>query len=324
MATKIRGTEGTDKVIQGNRTELDIRTFGGNDQIKLDRDDDLGGDNFVDAGDGRDVVVNFFEGGNTIRLGSGNDLYVGTGFSLLNFADVVDGGTGNDRMFVQTLFSTYKGGAGNDFFASTGWRNVFNGGTGNDTISYEFRHEDSTQGDTGVIVDLAFGATATGGQSREKLVSIENAIGSENADQIGGTNGANRLNGLGGDDEIFGFGGKDVITGGKGSDFVAGGTQADLFVFRSVAESRSGSFDEIADFSSADGDRIDLSAIDASTRAGGNQAFSFIGGAAFSGHAGELRFSGGFVTADTDGNRIADLVIQIDDTTSMVRGDFLL
>ena len=49
--------------------------------------------------------------------------------------------------------------------------------------------------------------------------------------------------------------------------------------------------DRITDFSHAQADRIDLSAIDASTGAAGDQAFSFIGAGLYTGVAGQLRFS---------------------------------
>ncbi len=45
--------------------------------------------------------------------------------------------------------------------------------------------------------------------------------------------------------------------------------------------------DTIWDFSHAQGDRIDLSAIDANSSVGGNQAFTFIGAANFTGTAEE-------------------------------------
>ena len=56
--------------------------------------------------------------------------------------------------------------------------------------------------------------------------------------------------------------------------------------------------------------KIDLSAIDANTLAANDQAFSFIGAAVFS-EAGQLRFSAGILSGDTDGDGAADLEIQL-------------
>src|SRR6218665_1516550 len=123
MARVIRGTNGNDQFVQGNLTNLNISTFGGNDTINLNRSDDLGGDNRVDAGNGKDTVTNAFEGGNIILLGKGNDIYIGTGFSPLGGLDAVDGGAGNDQFVIQTLKSAYHGGNGKDVFFSDGWQN---------------------------------------------------------------------------------------------------------------------------------------------------------------------------------------------------------
>ena len=48
------------------------------------------------------------------RLGSGNDTYIGTGFTAFNGFDIVRGGTGNDRFIVSSLQSIYSGDGGND------------------------------------------------------------------------------------------------------------------------------------------------------------------------------------------------------------------
>ena len=83
MATTIRGTNRADRIEQNGRPDLNIHALGGNDTVILDRDDDLGGGNFVDAGAGNDKVVNTFEGGNRIKLGSGNDTYVSDGDDII-------------------------------------------------------------------------------------------------------------------------------------------------------------------------------------------------------------------------------------------------
>jgi hypothetical protein len=49
--------------------------------------------------------------------------------------------------------------------------------------------------------------------------------------------------------------------------------------------------DLIADFDPLEGDLIDLGGVDANAIAGGNQAFTFIGAAGFSGTPGEVNFS---------------------------------
>ncbi|MFM2282094.1 MAG: hypothetical protein RLZZ444_4325 [Pseudomonadota bacterium] len=317
MATTIRGTNRNDTLQQNGRPEVRIFGLDGNDKIGLDRDDDLGGNNFVDAGNGNDLVANADEGGNRILLGAGNDRYFGIGFDF-NFADRVDGGAGNDQFFLTTNISTYLGGKGNDIFHSEGHKNDFIGGTGTDTISYKFRHESSVVGDEGVTISLGENAAQTGSNSLEELISIENAIGSLNGDIIGGSNGKNNLSGLAGDDDIFGFGGNDILNGGAGNDILVGGDNADRFVFSDFRHSPASNADEIRDFSRTQGDKVDLTAL------GGRQGLDFIGSSAFSGDGGEVRFAGGKIFVDSDGNGSAEMAIQMTNVLNMNGSDFLL
>jgi Ca2+-binding RTX toxin-like protein len=325
MAQIIRGTNGNDRFVQGSLTNLDIRTLGGNDTINLNRSDDLGGDNRVDAGKGNDTVTNAFEGGNIILLGKGNDVYFGTGFSSLGGLDGVDGGAGNDQFVLQTFKSAYHGGKGNDAFFSDGWQNNINGGEGTDTISYQLRHENNVIGGEGVVIDLAAGAAQTGASRFETLTSIENAVGSERADRIGGTDGENFLAGLGGNDELHGFGGDDIIDGGAGADFISGGAGADSFIYRTANDASAVvnlnpfAVETIADFNGAEGDRIDLSFMD------GSDGFTFNGAAAFTGSGhGEIRFENGTVQIDSDGNGRVDMLISMNGVSSMSNTDFLV
>jgi len=129
--------------------------------------------------------------------------------------------------------------------------------------------------------------------------------------------------GLGGD-KIYGAGGADTLTGGLGND---------TFAYVSAAHSTTASRDSIQDFTT--GDLIDLSAIDANSVAGGNQAFSFIGSAVFGGlgaaSAGQLRAvnTAGptwLVQGDTDGNGFADFELQVvvSDASPIAAADFFL
>ena len=330
MGRTIRGTNGADRIQQGgniNNVELVIRALGGNDTIILDRDDDFGGRNDVDAGKGHDKVVNFKEDGNLILLGKGNDTYVGTGFG--SFAnergDLVKAGSGNDMIAVSTFKSTYLGESGNDRFFSVGQQNVFNGGSGTDSISYQPRDDDNVVGGSGVGIDLGQGFAQTGANRFERLISIENAAGTNAGDEIFGSGGANVLKGLKGDDAIAGRGGKDVLVGGRGMDLLQGDGGADRFDFNSTSESAVGARrDIILDFDRAEGDRIDLRDIDAHAGRGGNQAFSFIGAQDFSGKAGQLRAENGIVAGDVNGDGRADFQIEVRGVDSLLKGDFLL
>jgi hypothetical protein len=82
--------------------------------------------------------------------------------------------------------------------------------------------------------------------------------------------------------------------------------------------------DVISAFSQAEGDRIDLAAIDANSRLSGDQAFFFIGSASFGRIAGQLRFAGGVLQADVNGDAQADMEIAVQGVSSLLAADFIL
>jgi serralysin len=98
-------------------------------------------------------------------------------------------------------------------------------------------------------------------------------------------------------------------------------------VFKSVAESKPGAGDLITDFAPG-ADKLDLSAIDANTKVSGDQAFAFLGVGTFTGHAGELRIdhtdpSKTVITADINGDKIADFQVTLTGHVDLTSGDFI-
>ena len=158
--------------------------------------------------------------------------------------------------------------------------------------------------------------------------------GSADGDVLLGGGGADLLQGFGGNDRLDGGAGNDRLLGGRGQDLLLGGSGTDIFVFTDASESRAALRsdgwkalpDRLGDFMSGE-DRIDLSALDAITGTAANEGFTFIGTAAFSGQAGQLRIEatagGALVMADLDGDRIADFMLSTG-APSLVAGDFIL
>ena len=159
------------------------------------------------------------------------------------------------------------------------------------------------------------------------ITNVQN--GTSLADLILGITSSERLDGRAGDDEIRGNGGADSITGGSGRDVMYGGIGADDFDFNYASESRVGVLyrDVIMDFERSIDD-IDVSTIDASTRFSGDQTFVDIGTSEFSGVAGQLRMTGGVVSGDTNGDKVADFEITvrgaIESINTLSASDFIL
>jgi Ca2+-binding RTX toxin-like protein len=205
------------------------------------------------------------------------------------------------------------------------------GGSQTDTVSYA--------GAVGAVtVALIAGAQATGGAGSDTISGVENLTGSNHGDTLTGNSGVNVLtgvsgndvlSGLGGNDTLFGDLGGDTLVGGTGRDIMTGGASGDAFDFNAVSETGTtgGTRDQIVDFA-AGSDEIDLATIDANTTAGGNQAFAFIGAAAFSGVAGQLRAVQSavntVVSGDINGDSVADFQIQLNTVVALSAGDFVL
>jgi Ca2+-binding RTX toxin-like protein len=234
-------------------------------------------------------------GANTLSGGDGSDLLTGAGGN-----DTLYGGNGSDRLWGNAGDDTLTGGAGADILA---------GGAGIDTVYYGTSVP-------GVTVNLATGTGHGGDAEGDILSSIENVTGSAFGDSLIGDNGDNRL---------FGDSGDDILIGGGGSDVLIGGTSSDTFVFKSIQDSLPGAADTIIEFATPDisqATHIDLSAIDANSTLAGDQAFAYVGTAAFSHTAGELRFANHLLEADVDGNGTADFQVHVN--IALQLNDFIL
>jgi Ca2+-binding RTX toxin-like protein len=247
-----------------------------------------------------------------------------TGVYQRHFAPDIVGTDGADRL-VGTGWGEYlAGGRGNDKLDGKGGADDMYGGPGNDIFIVDNRddvvEEGANQGNDTVRSSVSY----TLSQSVERLV----LTGTGDIDGTGNS-GKNVLIGNSGDNVLKGGNGADTLIGGKGIDTLDGGYQADLFQFRQGDTGKTiATADTIDDFYQEDGDRIDLSLIDARKGVAGDQAFSFIGSAAFHDVAGELRAvtdgTNTYVYGDTNGDGTADLVLRITRSLTLQTGDFVL
>lgn len=321
---------GNDVVI-GNSANNNLSGKAGDDTIDGNAGDDTlnggAGNDILNGGDGSDRL--FGNGGaDTMNGGGGNDR-----LEVDNVGDIANGGDGIDTVEIVTAGLTYtvagdvefignqSGGdltitlnaLANNYSGSVGV-DIVNAGAGQDSV-YGRAGNDQLNGQDGN--DYLFGDIGNdaldGGDGIDHLEG-----GLDNDTLIGGV----------GNDTLYGQDGIDVVNGGAGVDFLNGGAGADRFVFAGGDSGATiATADRIGDFAQGQGDRIDLSAIDA-VAGGADNAFSFIGNAAFGNVAGQLRYeqiSGvTYVQGDTDGNGVADFIIRLDGLHTLTGGDFLL
>ena len=120
--------------------------------------------------------------------------------------------------------------------------------------------------------------------------------------------------------------GDDRLIAGAGTDSLVGGPGADRFLFESLSDSSplASLRDVIRDFSRTDGDKIDLSGIDANATWPAIKPSHWSGVTPFYGVAGQLHFANGGVEGDVNGDRVADFSIQVTDLALPINSDFIL
>ncbi len=198
----------------------------------------------------------------------------------------INGLAGADRLVVEDVFGTQSVPVLSSTAQVVGIDSLtFNGGGGNDTLD---------------------GSAASGPLRAQGGAGDDRLAGGSGNDVLGGGTGRDRLTGGAGADVLDGGAGSDVLIGGLGRDVLTGGPGADVFRFLSADDlpaprGRVGP-ELITDFSQAQGDRIDLGAIDADVTAPGNQAFLFANDLEF------IRYQPGTVTTEVDPSRGETLV----------------
>ncbi|MFI0397366.1 M10 family metallopeptidase [Paracoccus jiaweipingae] len=325
-ADSLDGGNGNDTLFGG--TGNDVLFGGAGNDVVYGQD----GDDSADGGDGNDLLIG--HGGNDTLLGGQGDDTLNGGAGN----DELDGGAGNDR--VMSL-------AGNDFARGGAGRDTIYGGTGNDTLR---GGEDDDFISAGADDDLVFGDegndflighsgndTLAGGEGNDRFnggAGNDVLYGEEGNDTLLGLIGDDLMDGGAGDDYLTGAGGNDRMIGGTGSDTLHGGNGndtliggagrdrligaegADVFIF-AAGDNSTAAADDIIGFTSGQ-DRISLTGL----------RLDYAGFGNFTGDGGSLRLAhnGGMtqVLIDLDGDRQADMQINLIATHQVAQGDFLL
>jgi Ca2+-binding RTX toxin-like protein len=296
------GGKGDDMYVVDNAADQVIEAVGGG------RDTVLAVSNYtLQAGQEIEVLQPLNMTATTAWVLTGNEfantIYSNAGADTLN-------GAGGDDTLVGNGKSTLIGGTGNDIFlVQTGDKVIEAAGGGDDHVL------------TSTSYTLASGQEIEWLQARNEASTVSlTLVGNEFANRISGAAGNDVLDGGAGNDTLSGLGGIDKLTGGLGTD---------TFVFKDGDTGKTlATADSILDFSHAQGDRIDLSRIDANIKLAGDQAFTLH--ASGDDHvAGSLWLtqSGAdtLVNMDTDGDGKADYMIHLANVkaSTLVAADFV-
>jgi len=302
---RLDGQDGNDRLTGGN----------GNDTLYGGRGSDL-----LDGGAGNDTLSADGEGSDSLLGGDGNDTLVSPNFRPPgDAADVIDGGAGVDLWVADFRLS------------DSGMTFVLNSAPGSVSTAPDgttVRNVESIDFDGGNYADIISGGT--GNDMIDGWDGNDRLTGGDGNDDLDGGWGDDWLIGGNGNDTLCGIYGNDVMIGGAGQDDLWAGDHS-IFRYAALSDSLAGtaSRDTILGFVSGT-DRLDLAAVDANTIVAGDQGFSFIGAAAFSGAAGQLRYQvldaySTVLTADVNGDTRADFEILMQGGSStLVINDFLL
>ncbi len=246
----------------------------------------------------------------------------GTQASSLTGNDGANTLTGNDGA------NTLDGGVGTDTLV---------GGSGNDIyvvdVSSDVVTESSLSGGTDTVQAKA---SYTLRDNLENLTltgtSVIDGTGNNGNNTLSGNTANNKLDGGVGNDNLNSGAGVDILIGGLGKDTLAGGLGADKFKFSAATESgnTAATADIISDFNRVQGDKIDLSGIDANSVTNLNNTFSApTVGVRFSGTftaQGQLYFdiTAHILYGNNDTDNTADFAIQLTAVSNLGAGDFIL
>lgn len=320
----------TGTIASGGTTNRTIRVLSTNAEVNIVNSGEIysvgyQAINAIDSGAGSITIRNSGEINGDILLNA-DDIMVRSQTGLID---------GEIRIQGNSVAKLFLGDEDNTVYDYAGGADRFDLGGGSDTVDYSYSA-------TAVHVDLAMGRGFSGSARGDRLLNVENLIGSDFQDILTGDDFANELTGEAGNDilegqggndilfgsqgrdELFGDAGEDVLIGGAGGDDLYGGAHVDVFVFENVGDSAVTGVgrDRIMDFQQGL-DLIDLSAL-------GIEDFIFQ--AAFTGGGtSEVRYQGvggntkTLVQIDIDGDGNADSAIIIDnDFFNLKADDFAL
>jgi serralysin len=228
--------------------------------------------------DGNDTLKGF-GGADSLRGGNGDDTLEG-----MDGPDVLRGDGGDDTLDGGAAGDTMIGGVGNDIYIVD---------AGDDVVA-EVVGQGFDRVQTSVSYGLAPGSEVEVLETTDPTAATAiDLVGNDHHNTIVGNDGVN------------------IIVGGLGIDTLRGNGGGDAFLWSSIDEVGS---DDVVDYSSAQGDVLHFTNVDADETLDGNQDFTFIGTAAFTA-PGQINWSTNgtdtFIQLNTDADLTAEGIIQL-------------
>lgn len=235
-ADQLIGTGGEDTLNGGLGNDL-LEGFAGNDTLHGDEGDDV-----FRGGTGKDVMIG--DAGTdradyaeitaalTVTLdGLANDGQVGEEDNVQT--DVVRGGSVADSLSGGAGEETLIGGPGADQLHGGEAADTLVGGPGADWLDGQGGEDLADYSSAGTSVSVTLDGAADDGAAGEgDNAQVEDVLGGDFADVLGGDGNANALLGGEGADQIDGAAGDDTLVGGPGEDGLTSGSGADALLAR--------------------------------------------------------------------------------------------
>ena len=319
-ATAINGTGNSlDNILIGNTAVNILVGAAGNDRLDGGAGADnlqggVGDDTYVVDNTADSITENANEGLDSVEasvtytLGGNIENLLLTGTTAIN----ATGNALNNTLTGNSAVNTLTGGAGNDRLDGKAGADKMLGGLGDDSYVVDSTTDVITENANEGIDSVEASVTFTLGANIENLTLT----------------GTSAINGTGNAlaNVIVGNAGVNILTGGAGQDKLTGGLGADKFVISVLSDSGVGATlrDIIQDFSSAQGDKINVKAIDANSKLTGTQAWVFSANG-FTGTAGQVSFDAAnhVVQFDQNGDKIADMQIELLGVNALAATDFV-
>ena len=238
-------------LLTGDREDNHLMGGGGEDQLTGGGGYDIldGGDDF-DIADYSDSTAPIAA---NLALDTDNVIVDESNIDTLVNIEQVIGSEFDDELIGGQDDDNFAAGAGDDRLAGGEGSDTLDGGEGNRDVADFGGTADGVSVNLGGSTDAEGFVIATHGSNADRLINIEDLIGSQHDDRLTGNELDQIIAGGDGNDIIDGAAGADTLDGGLGQDQIAGGAGDDTFIHSDGNDRLDGGSDlDTIDFSLTD------------------------------------------------------------------------